>query len=208
ATATLAGSKSCVYSVSIPSPTPKCSTVISGYTQSNVSFVGNTTATGILTVGSDHKQPAGFQVVNPGSGYTGTTWGPANLTLTSGSWAGGGDCSNLQATITPGYLLSSITVTSAGHDYTSLPAISVSGGSGTTSQATATASLAFRVASVTLTGGGAGYTSIPSVTFTGGGGSGAAATDTIITSSTTTYPVQSVAVSIGGNGYTSIPLVS
>src|SRR5262249_20130590 len=130
ATAVLDTTRSCIYSVTIPSPTPKCTAKLTGYDhQDNVTFSsGNQSAIGTLYVASaDNKSPAGFTVVNPGSGYSTSPIGPTNIQLASGSWNGGGDCSNLQGTITTGYHIASINVTNNGSGYTSDPTVRITG---------------------------------------------------------------------------------
>jgi hypothetical protein len=210
ASAVLDGTRSCIYSVSIPSPTPKCTTKLDPADhQDNVSFAsGDQSGFGTLYVGADFKSPTGYTVVNPGSGYTTSPIGPTSLQLASGSWANGGDCSNLQGTITTGYHIASITVTNSGSGYTSDPTVTITGGIGSTSQPTATVTRGFPISGFTLTSGGTGYTSAPAVTLTGGNGTGATATTHIALMNSLVYPVESVTVTAGGNGYTSAPTVS
>jgi hypothetical protein len=210
ATATLDTTRSCIYSVNIPSPTPKCTVKLTGFDhQDNVTFAsGNQSGIGTLWVSdADNKSPAGFTVVNPGNGYTSSPIGPTNLQLASGSWNGSGDCSNLQGTITTGYNIASISLTNGGSGYTSDPTVTISGGVGSTSQPTATISRGFPITGITLTSGGSGYSSTPTMSFSGGGGSGATATAHVTTMSTTVYPVVAVNVTAGGNGYTTAPTV-
>jgi hypothetical protein len=212
ATATLETTRSCIYSVSIPSPTPKCTLKLTGVDhQDNVSFAsGDQSGFGTLYVSNaDNKSPTGYTVVNPGNGYTTSPIGPTNLQLVSGSWTGGGDCSNLQGTITTGYHIASITLTNSGSGYASDPTVTISGGVGSTSQPTATVTRGFPITAITLTDGGSGYTSTPTISFTGGGGgSGATATAHITMMNQTVYPVISVNVTAGGTGYASAPTVS
>jgi hypothetical protein len=209
ATAVLDTTQSCIYSVTIPSPTPKCSSRLTGYDhQDNVSFAsGNQSGFGTLYLANDEKSPSGYTVVNPGNGYTTSPIGPTNLQLASGSWAGGGTCSNLQGTITTGYHIASITLTNSGSGYTSDPTITFTGGVGSTSQPTASVTRGFPISAITVTNGGSGYTSTPTMSFSGGGGSGATATPHITTMSTTVYPVIAVNVIAGGRGYMTPPAV-
>jgi hypothetical protein len=207
ASAILESTPSCAFSVSVPGPTPNCSSALSVRNQANVTFSSNTTASGTLSVGTNYKSPTGFSLQNPGTGFTGTTPWTSTLTMSSGSWTGG-DCSNVVATITDGYHISSINVTNGGSGYSTPPSITITGGAGSTSQPSATAGLAYYVASVTVTNGGSGYTQSPNVHFSGGGGSGAVATANVITTSTTTYPVAYISVTNGGNGYLSAPTVA
>jgi hypothetical protein len=174
-----------------------------------VSFAsGDQSGYGTLYVNNDQKSPTGYTVVNPGSGYTTSPIGPTNLQLASGSWNGGGNCSNLQGTITTGYHIASITLTNSGYGYTSDPTVTISGGVGTTSQPTATITRGFPISGITVTANGSGYTSTPTMNISGGGGSGATATAHVTMTSTTVYPVVAVNVTAGGNGYSIPPTVS
>jgi hypothetical protein len=71
-----------------------------------------------------------------------------------------------------------ISLTNQGMNYTSVPAVIISGGGGYGATATATVSGGV-VTGITLTSPGSGYISAPIVTITGGGGTGATATTTI-----------------------------
>lgn len=210
ASAVLDTSLSCIYSVNVPGPTPKCNVKLDGFDhQDNVTFAANTSGHGTLYVASaDNKSPTGFTVVNPGSGYSTSPIGPTNLQLVSGTWNGSGDCSNLQGTITTGYRISTITVTSGGSGYTTNPTVTITGGTGSTSQPTATVTRGFPVASIALTAGGTAYTSTPTMNISGGDGSGATATAHVTTTNTTVYPVDSVTITAGGSGYATAPTVS
>ena len=91
------------------------------------------------------------------------------------------DCTNL-----PGYndgVVSGITVTAGGTNYTSNPTVTISGGGGTGATATA-ARTGTAVSSVTVTNEGSGYTSQPTVSFSHVNGTGAAANAQIDTAST------------------------
>src|SRR5579863_5817046 len=69
-----------------------------------------------------------------------------------------------------------ITVTNAGTGYTSVPTVSITGGSGTGATAVATIQTP-SVNAVNVVNGGTGYSATPpTVVFSGGGGTGAAAT--------------------------------
>jgi len=75
----------------------------------------------------------------------------------------------------------SITVTSGGTGYTSVPTVTIAAPNiayGTTATAVATV-VSNSVSAITVTIAGSGYTSAPAITFTGGGGSGAAATASV-----------------------------
>jgi hypothetical protein len=74
--------------------------------------------------------------------------------------------------------VTSITLTSGGAGYTSIPTITFTGGGGTGAAAMALVS-GGRVTGITMTNDGSGYTSAPTLSFTGGGGSSAAATVTV-----------------------------
>jgi hypothetical protein len=215
ATATLESNRSCIYSATVTS-SPQCTNKLlsptypltdqaSGLTLADV---GNKSFSGTLYVSSaNDKTPTSVSVQNPGydsTGYSASAF-TSRLGLSGGPWS---DCGNIQVTATTGYRLASINLTSPGSGYTSVPAITITGGAGSTSNPTATAALAYPVASVTLTSGGSGYSSTPTVSFSGGGGTGAAATDTIVTTSTMTYSVASVTITAGGTGYTTSPAVS
>jgi hypothetical protein len=209
ATATLETTPSCAYSVSVPGPTPNCSSLLTTRDQANVTFSSNTSASGTLSVGTNFKSPTGFTLQDPGSGFTSTTPWTSTLTMSSGySWTSG-DCSNVVATITNGYHIASINVANGGTGYTTAPTVTITGGVGSTSQPTATAALSYYVGSITVTNPGSGYTVAPIVHFSGGGsGSGATATANIITAATITYPVAYINVTNQGNGYTSTPPVT
>lgn len=72
-------------------------------------------------------------------------------------------------------LVKTVTVANGGTGYTSVPAVTITGGGG--SGATAAATIASgKVSAINITNAGSGYTSAPTVTITGGGGSGATAT--------------------------------
>ena len=71
--------------------------------------------------------------------------------------------------------INGVSVTSGGSNYTTAPAVAITGGGG--SGATATAVVVNgAVTAVYVTNPGSGYTGTPTVSFTGGGGTGAAAT--------------------------------
>ncbi len=91
-----------------------------------------------------------------------------------------------------------IGITLAGTGFTSVPSVSITGGSVT--GATAAASLG--VVGFTIVGG-AGYTTAPTITFSGGGGLGAAGTPVLVAGA-----VSTIIVAASGSGYTSVPAVA
>jgi FtsP/CotA-like multicopper oxidase with cupredoxin domain len=102
-----------------------------------------------------------------------------------------------------GTSVSSLTLTSGGAGFTSVPTVSFSGGGGSGAAATATLSPA-AVGSVNLSNsGGFGYTSAPTVTLSGGGGTGAAATAALGNAG-----VRSATITNGGSGYLAAPTVT
>jgi FtsP/CotA-like multicopper oxidase with cupredoxin domain len=97
--------------------------------------------------------------------------------------------------------ISSLTLTSGGSGYRSIPTVTIAGGGG--GGATATATIGKHIAGIRVTNRGSGYTSKPTVTITGGGGSGATATATIQGGK-----VWSIHMTNRGSGYTSPPTVT
>ena len=72
--------------------------------------------------------------------------------------------------------VSTVNVTAPGTGYTTVPAVSFTGGGGGTGAAAYAVLSGTTVDEVVVTNPGTGYTSAPSVVFTGGGGTGATAT--------------------------------
>ncbi len=96
--------------------------------------------------------------------------------------------------------LSGITLTNGGSGYTTVPAVTITGG-GASTQATATAVLGGRgISKVQLTARGTQYVSAPTVSFTGGG-TGAQATAVV------NHVVKRIDLNAGGSGYTTAPTV-
>ena len=116
-----------------------------------------------------------------------------SLPVCAGSFGTGGN----------GLGVSSITVNSGGTGFTSVPAVTITGGGG--SGATATANLTTGVGSITVTSGGAGYTSAPTVTLSlpPGGGTRATATATV-----TGGAVSGFTIINPGSGYLIPPTVT
>jgi FtsP/CotA-like multicopper oxidase with cupredoxin domain len=74
-------------------------------------------------------------------------------------------------------IVSGITISTGGSGYTSVPAVTISGGGGTGATAVATIDpTTGAVTAIDLPSVGSGYTTAPDVTITGGGGTGALAT--------------------------------
>ncbi|MDI9325568.1 MAG: peptidoglycan-binding domain-containing protein [Alphaproteobacteria bacterium] len=105
------------------------------------------------------------------------------------------------------FSVDNISITNAGSGYTSIPTVTISGGSGTGTVATATigtdannTATYQKIISIAVTAGGSGYTSIPIITISGGGGTGAAAT--------VTMSVNAISITNAGSGYTSTPTIT
>ena len=150
------------------------------------------TARAILAAGA----VIAIDVVTAGSGYTSAP----TVTLTNAVADANGPAdltgSGSSATAVISASVASISLTSVGTGYGSLPQIYLNGGDGG-NFASASASLgAGTVSGIALTNFGSGYTSAPTVTISGGGGAGATATATLNRS------VSSIAlVAGGGTGY-------
>ncbi len=116
-----------------------------------------------------------------------------------------------------GTLKPGVTITNAGTNYTSAPAVAASGGSGSGATFVATINPQGAVVSVTVTNGGSfnvqtGTAPSNNLAFSGGSGTGAAAVanngfvETIF--GRDVYQVSSVTVTNGGTGYLSAPAVA
>jgi hypothetical protein len=156
-----------------------------------VVFTGGGGTGAVATANIDPRGVQTVTVTNQGS-YAGTP----GVVFSGGGGSGAAGFANM----IPGgggNKVGSITLTSAGSNYSSPPTISFSGG-GPTVNATATCTVGNgRVTSITVTAGGSGFTSAPAVSFTGGGsGSGATATAVIGGSG-----VLSVQLTNAGSGY-------
>jgi hypothetical protein len=141
-----------------------------------VVFAGGGGIGAAATANIDPRGLTSTIITNPG-GYAVI---PSSVTVTGGGGSG--------AVVTPtwtfqnstvGFTLTNLVITTAGSNYTSVPAININGGTLATGQPAAAATCTIgngRVLSITVTNGGSGYTSAPNVSFTGGGaGSGASA---------------------------------
>ena len=143
-----------------------------------------------------------IDVVTAGSGYTSAP----TVTLTNAVADANGPAdltgSGSSATAVISASVASISLTSVGTGYGSLPQIYLNGGDGG-NFASASASLgAGTVSGIALTNFGSGYTSAPTVTISGGGGAGATATATV------TGVVSGITLTSPGAGYTSAPSVT
>lgn len=107
----------------------------------------------------------------------------------------------------PAFVVKSLSLTSGGSGYTTVPTVTISDptGDGTKIVATATATIsgAGVVTGFTITDRGRGYISVPTVTISGGGGAGATATAAIWNGSLT-----NASVTTGGSEYPNTPTSS
>lgn len=113
----------------------------------------------------------------------------------------GGGGTGATATCTQvGGVITSITLTSPGSGFTSVPTATITGspGTGAMIQVILTGTT---VASVSVADAGSNYTSVPTLTFQGGG----ATTQATATATLTSGGISSVAVNTPGSGYTSVP---
>lgn len=97
-----------------------------------------------------------------------------------------------------GASVTSVNVVSGGTGFTTMPAVSFTGGGGTGAAATATGS----VENIAVVNPGSGLVGTPTVTLTGGGGTGATAIANVVNGSIVSFTVTN-----GGSGYTSAPTV-
>lgn len=128
-------------------------------------------------------------VTDAGTGYTTATV----------SFYGGGQAV-AAATTTTG-VVTGLSLTNTGENFTGTPLVIFSGGGGTGAIAQAILTPG-TVSSVTVVNGGSGFTGTPTLTFEGGGGSGAVAT-----ASLTGGSISSVTVTNGGANYITVPAV-
>ncbi len=171
------------------------------------SFSGNTgIATGAIQLGNAGALSYSANVTSITNGTAGTA-GILDLngqtlligkdivmgTGTVGTNAGLTNTSSTPVSLEPG---SSYSI--AGSGLTSVPTITVSGGTSATNGTATVNSLI--VGAVTSSNGGSGFTSVPTISLTGGGGSNATATAAL--------KVGTIAVTAGGTGYTSAPTVA
>lgn len=168
---------------------------------------GSGWATNISTAASINFAPSGT-FSNPDA----TTWESETLLIndpTAGYSAWNGSIFVQQGGVSP-----VLTITAAGTGYTSVPTVTISGGSGHGATAVATIETP-SVDAVNVIKGGTGYSATaPSVVFAGGGGTGAAATAIVdpqgLTSTTVTAngeivtgsgnPAPTVTASLSGGG--------
>lgn len=137
----------------------------------------------------------GITVVDGGYGYTNAPL----VTITGG----GGNGATATATI-QGRMVTKITITNPGSDYTSTPNVSIAPPPFPPRRATAIAEVVngFVVGAV-VTDGGFGYDTPPAVLLFGGGGSGASAIATVADG-----VVTAISISNPGNGYAAVPKLS
>lgn len=203
ATTTLAGSNSCIagWTVNGNCMAHKGDT-ISGI---SLSGGGGSGFSGTLTFGATNGNIAAITIENPGNSYTST---PTSITNLNG-------CGSLTFTASLGKRVQSVSLTSGGGGYTSVPSVSFTTGTGTAVAApTATATLGAppanvgEVVGVVVTSGGSGYTSAPTVSFSSASGSGAAANAILTPVGTPYYKVDSITIDNQGYGYTTDPAVT
>ena len=113
----------------------------------------------------------GVTIVNAGSGYTET---PTAVVIRGGGGPTAHDATVVVTTVTEfpdGVGLASIIMTDVGHDYTTAPTVTLTGGTPTTAATAESAIVESQnraVIDVLMTNEGAGYVRAPTVTFTSG----------------------------------------
>jgi len=148
-----------------------------------------------------HADPISPGTIIYGGGGQGYSNDPTE-TFTS-LYAGTG--ASITATV-GGTELTSIEITNQGSGYTSLPAVTFSGGTPAASNGAMSVTPVIEgspLTGITVTDGGSGYTSVPTVNIAGGGGSGAAATAVMSASNV----ISAINVTGVGSGYTTPPNV-
>lgn len=153
-----------------------------------------------VTAGSGLYDVVGFQVVDPGMGYS----TPPTLTLSSS----GSQAPVARAKVANGRL-TGLALQRYGRGYASPPTVTASAPDGSSggSGATLTVAASGGVAEVLLTNTGSGYTSEPAVSVSGGGSPTSAAILRAIFRSSTGQ-LDGVVVVSPGEGYTSAPTIS
>jgi hypothetical protein len=171
-----------------------------GYTSANVNvqIVGDgegAVVEAILDFGSFEEGVTpgiitGFNIVNPGSGFT-----VPPLVVITGSGSGARATAQISGSV------SEIVLTNRGRGYNAVPNVSFIGGGG--AGATATAVVTGSVVEVSVVDGGRGWAEVPTLEFSGGGGNGAAAAVTAMH-----FVIDQVTVQDGGDNYTSNPAIA
>ncbi len=168
--------------------------------------IGTCVTSGFLTTISMTSNGSGYTspptVVISGGGGSGAT---GNAVINGGAVTGvtitkPGTGFTSNPTISFTGVVTSITVTSGGADYTPVNVVDISGGGG--SGATATARISGHVTLIEIANTGAGYTNA-TVAITSGGGSGATATAIVAAGLITGFTITNA-----GTGYTSNPTVT
>lgn len=152
------------------------------------------------TYGSSSVQT--INITDGGSGYSSAP--TVTITKASGDTTGSGATATANLS---GGVVTSITITNAGTDYTLDPDISFSGGFPTTAATATSDRYDFTdsndiIRSVEVTSGGTGYTSNFDVTFSGGGGADAKG-EAIVSGGAITK----IVIRDPGSGYSSLPTV-
>lgn len=141
-------------------------------------------------------QVAYLNITSPGVGYQ-----PGDQVVVNFSGGGSDTSAVFAAGLTP-IGVGGVSISSPGFGYTSVPAVSFTGGSGAGAAGTAVIQNG-QVINVNITAQGNNYVTAPTVTLTGGGGTGATAVAQLATTG-----VANAAKVSGGSGYTSVPLVT
>ena len=153
----------------------------------NVSIVGGGGSGAIVTANVSGGAITGFNILNPGSGYTSNPQAIINGNAIT------------EVVLVP-TSVASITVTNGGSDYSSIPTITLSGAATAVAVLTPTG-----IQSITVTNGGMDYIDVPTLSWSPGAGQHGIPTypSTLCNLS---YGIDSVKVTESGN-YTSVPTV-
>jgi hypothetical protein len=177
----------------IGTPQVNAVSLISGGTQygpaPTVVFAGGGGTGAAATASIDPRGLTSISVTNSGEYFAGTP--PTSVSFSGGGGSGASAQLHLDVNGNSHFVVSSISIVSAGSNYSSAPTVTINGGTGNIATATCTVGNG-AVLSITLTNGGSGYTSPPTVSFSGGGSGGGA----------------SAVASIGGTSITSITLTN